>query len=331
MRKVLFASTAIATVAGAMAVANANVTVSGSTEWRYHSISDDHDNTTARASDGDFNATHDVTISFSSTSDSGITTTMSLNMGDGGVSTTTSSISSDFGTIAYNSSSSASAGSSYDVTAPGTSGGYGDAISPTNSSGGSTGLDMNEADLADGGGDGAVNYHSPSYSGFSFGVGTSNIGNDSDNSSTSFGMKYSGSMGDVSYTIGYASFDGMAENEEASHYGAQVSWGDITVGMGSSKDKSSDEDEVETLSYGATYAVSSDLTVGVGTTTSENKLTTATTDDKKLESTSIGVVYTIAPGLTASLASHSFDYDDGSAASLDNDGTITQAEIKMSF
>ena len=69
--------------------------------------------------------------------------------------------------------------------------------------------------------------------------------------------------------------------------------------------------------------------MSAGINSSENDMGTATTDDKELDVTSIGVVYTIAPGLTASLASHSFDYKVG--GTTDNDGTVTQAEIKMSF
>ena len=70
MRKVLFATTALATVAGAMAVANADVTVSGGVEWRYASVSDDVDN---RSADATMTSNVDVTISFSNTTDSGIT------------------------------------------------------------------------------------------------------------------------------------------------------------------------------------------------------------------------------------------------------------------
>ena len=99
MRKVLFATTALATVAGAVAVANAEVSISGSVEWRYMSVSDDD---TAQASDSDFQATNDITISMSSTTDNGLTISQYINIGNGAVGTSESSISGDFGTIAFN-------------------------------------------------------------------------------------------------------------------------------------------------------------------------------------------------------------------------------------
>ena len=127
MRKVLFATTAIATVAGAMAVANADVTVSGGVEWRYSSVSDDMDNSSAREADASFVSNVDVTISFSNTTDSGISTAASVNWDDGAAATVTSSVSGDFGTIEWvEGSDSEHAASSYDITSPGTSGGVGD-------------------------------------------------------------------------------------------------------------------------------------------------------------------------------------------------------------
>ena len=123
MRKVLFATTALATVAGAVAVANAEVSISGSVEWRYMSVSDDD---TAQASDSDFQATNDITISMSSTTDNGLTISQYINIGNGAVGTSESSISGDFGTIAFNQDSGAHAASSFDVTSGGLPGGHGD-------------------------------------------------------------------------------------------------------------------------------------------------------------------------------------------------------------
>ena len=72
MRKVLLATTALATVAGVAAVANADVSIGGGVEWRYMSVSDDT-HTSVRATDSDFQSTQDITIPMSTTTDSGLT------------------------------------------------------------------------------------------------------------------------------------------------------------------------------------------------------------------------------------------------------------------
>jgi hypothetical protein len=308
MRKVLFATTALATVAGFSAVASADVTIGGGIQWQYTSVSDDN---TTRSSDTAFASDSDVTISFSSTTDSGITMSMTQNIGEGGVGTATSSISADWGTIEYSEGSgSAHAGSSYDVTAPGTSGGYGDATGIKDASGTAftNGMSVNEAALADTE-TGALNYHSPSFSGMSFGIGVSHLSTSDADTSNSYGLKYSGSAGDISYNIGAANYD--RGDVEASHIGFDLSMGDITVGMGQSSNKASSTDDATVTSYGIVYKVSDDLSLSAGLNKSENDLTTATTDDKELDFNSVGLVYTFAPGLTASLASHSFDYNVG--------------------
>jgi len=327
MRKVLFATTALATAAGALAVANADVSISGAQEWRYLSISDDY---SSRSSDTDFTADTDVTISFSTTTDSGLTMGMTSNISETAGATTTSSISGDFGTITVSEGSTAvHAAGSYDVTSVGISGGHGDvAYTLVNSSGTEqTAVEIDEAQIDDTSSGAVIMYHSPTFGGFSFGVGTSHLTTSDDNTSMSMGAKYSGSMGDVSYTIGYASYDGVGANTKGSHIGANVSWDAITFGVGSSSNETSASSKKETLSYSVNYAVSDDVTVNIGRSNSENKMGSAA--DLEASNTTIGVAYSVAPGLTASMSSHSVEFK--SAGSVNNDGTVVQAEIQMSF
>ena len=335
MRKVLFATTALATVAGAMAVANADVTVSGGVEWRYVAISDDvtEDN---RTNDNTMVSNVDVTISFSETTDSGITMSASQNWDDGAAGTRTSSVSADFGTIEWSEGSGAAhASSAYTVTSPSTSGGVGDAAGPftdaenrvlaassTTMTALGVNLQANEATLREGE-NGALNYHSPNMGGFTFGVGTSHMGSSDADTSMSYGLKYAGAAGGVSYSVGYGDYEGKGD-DEGTHVGFQASWDGITIGAGSSENTDASGNEEETVSYAATYAMSDALTVGVGMTDSEN-------GDHSLENVQVGVVYTIAPGLTASLASNSFEYEDEADSGDNNEGTITQMELKMSF
>jgi hypothetical protein len=326
MRKVLFATTALATAASAVAIANADVSISGAQEWRYLSISDD---VTTRSSDTDFTADTDVTISFTTTSDSGLTMSLSSALNEG-TSSMTSSISGDFGTISVvEGDSSAHAAGSYDVTSVGIAGGHGDVGYALVTSGNAsvTAVEIDEAQIDDTSSGAVIMYHSPTYGGFSFGVGTSHLTMSDDNTSMSMGAKYSGSMGDVSYTIGYATYDGVGANTKGNHIGANVSWDAITFGVGSSSNETSASSKKETLSYSVNYAVSDDLTVNIGRSNSENKMGTAA--DLEASNTTIGVAYSVAPGLTAALSSHSFEYKSG--GSVDNDGQVVQAEIKMSF
>ena len=327
MRKVLFATTALATVAGFSAVASADVTISGSSEMRYYSVSDDN---SSRSSDSDFSSKNDITISFSSTSDSGITMGMTQNLSDGGAGTRTASIGSDWGTVTYNSSTSSHAASSFKVTSPGMGGGHGDiatSVTELDTGAAVTGVQEDEAQITDGTGTGgSFAYYSPNMGGFTFGISSGHMGSGDADTSTSFGAKYAGAAGDVTYSVGFGSYDG-ANNDEGTMMGFNASWDAITVGMGVAKNTDSDGDDEDTTSYGITYAVNDALSVNLGVTDSENSNTTTA---KELKNTTIGVKYTIAPGLTASLSSHSFEYDEAGTAG-DNDGTITQAEIQMSF
>jgi hypothetical protein len=326
MRKVLFATTALATAASAVAIANADVSISGSQEWRYLSISDD---ASTRKSNTDFTADTDVTISFTTTSDSGLTMSLSSALNEG-TSSMTSSISGDFGTISVvEGDTSAHAAGSYDVTSVGIAGGHGDiGYGLVNSSNASvSAVELDEAQIDDTSSGAVLMYHSPTYGGFSFGVGTSHLAMTDDNTSMSMGAKYSGSIGDVSYTIGYASYDGAGNDVKGNHIGANISWDAMTFGIGNATNETSSSNKKETLSYSVNYAVSDDLTVNIGRSTSENKMGTAA--DLEASNNTIGVAYSVAPGLTAAISSHAFEYKSG--GSVNNDGQVVQAEIKMSF
>jgi len=326
MRKILFSTTALATVVGTMAVANADVSISGSTEWRYLSVSDTDQ---ATSSDTDFNATHDVTISFSSTADNGLTMTMSQNLGDqASTGTSTSSISGDFGTISWSQGSgSAHAASAFDVTSVGIAGGHGDGGFDVydGSNTAVVGVGHDEALIADTE-DGVLAYYSPSFNGFSFGVSVSHLDFGDSNQSNSAGAKYTGSVGDVSYTIGAATYDGTSSTIEGSHLGANVSMGDITVGFGSASNRTSSTSKEDVNSYSINYAMNDQITINVGHADSENH---AGSTNKDLSNTTIGLSYAIAPGLSASLSSHSFDYKESSVTV--NDGSAIDFEIQMSF
>ena len=333
MRKVLLATTALATVAGFTAVATADVSVSGAVEWRYMSYSDD-ETATQRVSDSSLVSANDITISLSQTTDSGLTFAASQNWGDGAAATASSSISGDFGTVAVvEGTTGICAAASYDVTSVGHAGGHGDFSGDMyDGTGGSTtvsSVDKNEAAIRCTSSTVTLNYHSPSFSGFSFGIGTGNLALSDDNSSTSYGAKYSGSMGDVSYTIGVAGYDGVGSTEDGTHTGATVSMGNITAGIGRSVNTISSASKKETLSYSVNYGVNDSLSLNIGRVDSTNKLASGASDDAELTNTTVGVKYTIAPGLYFTFNNHNFDYKVNGASK--NSGSYIQSEVKMSF
>ena len=99
---------------------------------------------------------------------------------------------------------------------------------------------------------GALNYHSPTFSGFSFGVGTSHLGHGDEESSTSYGAKYSGDlgmmddgmMGGLSYSIGVAGYDG-GDNVGGSHIGINITSGAMTFGIAQASNEKAEGDEEE--------------------------------------------------------------------------------------
>ena len=332
MRKVLLASTALATAAGVAAVANAEVSISGASEWHYESVSDDN---TAHASSSAVKLGNTVTVSFSAATDNGLTYSMYYLMGDSTGSE--ASISGDFGKIKLcdgSTGGACGAGGDYDVTSVGFAAAHGDPAFALMQGGADTttvtAVEIDEAqidDTIDTAG-ATIEYHSPSFNGFAFGVSSSHLESHDDNTSMSMGASYSGSAGDISYSIGVASYDGTHENTEGDHIGFNVGMGDMTFGFGSSTNKSTNSKK-DTISYSVNYAMTDDITINVGRTDSENKGGTGATDDKEAANTVVGVKYVIAPGLYATLASHSFEYKEN--GSVDNDGQALLSEIKMSW
>jgi len=334
MRKTLLATTALATIGGIVAVAHADVAITGATQVHYESVSDDNTASTL-PSDTAFTLGNTVTISMSTSSDNGLTFGMTQLVGNWADTKTEAYISGDFGKVIIcdaSTSGSCGAAGDYDVTSVGIAGGHGDQTFSLMPGGTVTSavsaVEIDEAQIDDATDtDGAtLEYHSPSFGGLTFGMHTSHLARGDDNTSMGYGMKYSGSMGDVSYSVGAASYDGVGNDEEGTHVGANVSFGDMTFGIGNASNKSSSTSKKETLSYSVNYAVNSDITLNVGHTNSENK---AGSTNYEATNTTVGVKYNIAPGLYATLSSHSFDYKENGSTS--NDGQAVVSQIQMSW
>lgn len=324
MRKVLLATTALVAVTG---VAHADVSINGYYEFGYESVSDD------QTSDlDDMYNDHEIHISFSSTTDTGMTfgakTEMEGDASNTGNDESSMYISGDFGKIEMGQND--GAGPTF-VTFPGygsnNMGSYDIGSHQKNSSGTTlTGVypfpqygrdsDNNK-----------ISYFSPNMNGFSFGYSYSDEG--TDNADTAAGLSYSTDMSGVSVTLTAMMEDSgeSTDTTENSAYGINLASGAMDMGVSTGSTKTGTTIDSSTTIYGIGYAVSDDLRVTAHYLTSDNDVTSG----DEFEASGVGMNYTIASGLTFNVGVMSFEATDGGSTSLNNDGTVIRSSLKMSF
>ena len=297
MRKVLLASTALVAMSSASAMA-ADVTISGSFETLYSMVDDDNVTTDTDS----LSASNDLDFSFSSTTDSGISMSYSAGFSSGAQDDSTLTIAADFGSIRVTTLDD-DAVEGLDIDVDGYTAEEGRTTTPTYGGGFS----------ATGGT--SVSYTLPSMmDGLTVAVAMSDGNGDA--KATGYGLSYTGTSGDMSFTIAAAaaSADNGSAEDDRTHYGVSVTAGSLTIGAEiNSEDRSDDTANYESTGVGLSYAVSDALTVGGYTRTAETGTAT-----QKFEETAIGAVYTIATGLSASLTSTSSNIDAGTAADGDS-------------
>ena len=275
MRKVLLASTALFALGSVSAMA-ADITISGSSEL----VLDMGDSATADQSE--FVTEHDIAISFSNTSDSGISTSMTYGMDDADAQADdmTVSISGDFGSFSYTGGNDDHALTAVDNEASGT------AEERTATHAGYTG------DLA-GIGDKHVTFKLPS---IVDGLGiAASVGNNSSGEAASYALTYD--MGMLALVYGEV----RGHTQVDTHVGVTVNMGDAKLMLAQNSNDAATKDNSATL-IGVTYKVSPELTVGL-----EQDKTEDGTTANDYSMTAIGATYTIAPGLSASFTSAEMD------------------------
>ena len=288
MRKILLASTALVAMGSASAMA-ADVTISGSYETLYSMVDDDGVTTDTDS----LSSSNDLDFSFSDTTDSGITMSYSTGFSSGAQDDSTLTISADMGTIRITNADD-DAVEGLDVDVDGYTAEEGRTTTPTYGGGFSATAGS------------SVSYTLPSMmDGLTVAVAMSDGTGDA--KAVGYGLSYTGTSGDMSFTIAAASStsdNGTAE-DDASHYGVSVTAGAITIGAEiNSVDRSDDTANNESTGFGLSYVVSDALTVGGYTRTAETG-----TANQKFEETAIGAVYTIATGLSASVTSTTSSID----------------------
>ena len=298
MRKVLLASTALFALSSVSAMA-ADITISGATEL----VLDMGDS--AVNDDSTFATEHDIAITFSNTTDSGITTSMTYGIDDDGTpDDAETTISGDFGEFRFTQAGDEHALNDIDIDGGAT------AEENFSRSAGQTASDLHEI-----GGIGThhVTYVLPSLvDGLYIAGSVANVAG-ANGEAASYGVRYSAS----GFTATYGQVKGQVVT--TTHAGVAASFGDIGVSFAQNTDDETGRDNKAVL-MGVTYAMG-DITLGYESEAMENG--TANSDEKH---TAIGATYSIAPGLSASLTMAESDKMQGQT-----DTAFTSIGIHLSF
>ena len=294
MRKILLASTALIAMTSVSAMAS-DITISGSHVFKYTADDKQKDEAESTTVDGSSLSTEtDVTIKFSNTTDSGISTTLTYGFDEsGGADDINATISGDFGTIYLDDAGDDTAIGGFDEAADmagegddtGMSTGYrGGIMGTTNTVGYKFPSLVENLDLAVNVGDSAAGEY------FGYGIGYSMMGVELgyvvestgtvENTSISLGA----SFGDISVGVDQIDYDSDTDtsDRETSAYGVSYALGDITLAYEIGSMDDGDGTEIENHSQiAASYAIATGITGVI--TTSEIDSTTDTDDQDALE------------------------------------------------
>jgi len=323
MRKILLATTALVAVAGVSA-ANADVSFSGGSAFLYNTWSDDATNNAANGvNDNSFGSDTTISASWSSTTDSGLSISMDIDLTD---MTAGTSIGGDFGTIRFDDGG----GGAGDA-------GAGDADVTPEASNGDNSFDFTGGESINGG---VISYTSPDFNGFNFSVGSTNGGSSSLTDETSMSISYSASVNGADVSLGYASGNSGADNssgtsidKNATSLNASIGVGDITVSLAQNKvsgnnadDNATQEYDISSNEYGVEYALSDSITLSA-----ESRAVSGTATggvDYKHDQTGYGIAYTVASGVELSGTFTDFT---NSNDTTDVSGTATVIKLSVSF
>jgi hypothetical protein len=346
MRKLLLTSSALVAAASISSYAVADVSVSGNFDWKYRNIaSNQADNDgTSMAQD------HEVVISFSNKTDTGLTVsgTYDMDAGAGTVDASFITVSGGFGSIAMGATDGVSDAfgiHEQDLINDETHLGR---FSPTafadSSTTTTTGIMTNAGEVSVSGDANKLAYITPAMGGFKAGYSIADAGVDtSSNDTTEVGLSYSMPMdaGSLLFEYNQVKRDATDTIEEiqATNMGVTATMGALSMIASSGQFEEASvgstalTEDHEATGFAVKYDMGGGMTVAVSVMESEDSAdVSGTTGAKEKYSSNIGEIsYTIAPGLKANLTYNDFDYKKG-GTSLDNEaGSITQLTIAASF
>ena len=345
MRKFLLSSTSIVAAATIASYASADVSVTGNFDWKYTNISSN-----VTASDGTSMAQdHEVVISFSNKTDSGLTIGGRFDMdGDtAGLDESSVSIAGGFGTIVLGANdgvSDAFGVTEQDVIADEPHLGKFSAAAIADTSATTTvGIATNAGEVNVSGDDNKIAYFTPAMGGFRAGYSMSDagVGAVSDNV-TDMGFSYTFPLegGSVLAEYNQVTKDGDADDEEykAKNYGVTVTMGAMTViaSTMSAEEATAGSniltEDIEATGIGVSYDLGGGIIIAASSMESEDSVDKTAAGAKEKYSSNIGEVsYSIAPGLTANITYNDYDYKAGGAGTTADGGSITQLTINATF
>ena len=180
-----------------------------------------------------------------------------------------------------------------------------------------------------------VGYRSPEISGFQFGISSTDAGRTSKADNNQWIVTYDFGVAKVGYaqaTIGAAAGTSAETNQK--QMGVGTSFGDFGFKYATNTDTTKttaggESSKIDTANYGVSYGGIENVSLYFDGTSSEEK--TGTNAGDKLDGTTIGLTYTLAPGVFALLESGSNDYTDASATTGNDQSNYTRLGFSVAF
>jgi len=326
MRKLLLTTTALVAATGIANTAAADVSVTGAFEWGYTTQAAD-----LTANDGDsFRTDNEVTITFSSKTDSGLTITgrydIDADSAGGDTDESSLAISGGFGKIVLGSDDDAA--DAFGVHEQ-------DLIGEEGSSTPTSASILTNAGESGNGDTNKVSYYTPAMGGFKAGVSTTDSGTTGVTDRTTLGASYTMPVDGGSLVVEYnqGKTDGGTDTDHQ-NYGATLTMGAMSLIVSSATMEKASND-VEAVGMGIKYDMGGGMYLAAATMEAEDDHADATTaGEKEKYNTSMAEIgYTIASGLNAAVTYVDYEYKDGgtTASNTDDSGSITKLTIKASF
>ena len=192
------------------------------------------------------------------------------------------------------------------------------------------------ATMTDGATDEKVGYRSPVISGFQFGISHTDAGRTSKADNNQWMVTYDFGVAKVGYgqgTIGAAAGTSAETNQK--QMGVGTSFGDFgfkyATGTDTTKTTAGGESsKIDTNNWGLSYGGIENVSLYYDGVSSEEK--TGTNAGDKLDGTTIGLSYTIAPGVSALIESGNNDYTDATAGNTNGDqSNYTRLGLSVNF
>ena len=327
MRKLLLGTTALAAATAMSASAIADVSISGSYEFSYESMSSQ---VTSKDGTSFTQGDTDLVLNFTNKTDSGLTLTWRYDIGavasDGQALTgdeNSLSIAGGFGKVVLGVDDDAS--DSYNID---------EMDLPTEEPGAGTlaSASIGTSSSVSSADDIKVAYHLPAMGGLTAGVSFQDSGAVGSSDTTSWGAQYAMEAGGASITLGYASIttEAAGQDIDQSNMGLKIVSGDLSMIVSQGSYEEADEDR-DNQGASISYKLPNGMTAAAYTFKSEDALDKG----EELSRTGVEVAYTIASGLTAVVNVEDYDYKvdasthEGSPTA--DSGTATTLTLKAAF